>query len=192
MFPTSHDITPRNLKGCVETIHYMLGEGRKVLVVSKPHFECVSVMLDEFEDQTDNVEFRFTLGALSKPVLAFWEPGAPSAFERLHCIEYAASFGFKVSVSAEPCLDWGIQTVHLLAEACFQAGADHIWFGMLNQWERRLAHLTDAQRAAEPYQVLRKQHEDPGMIREHCASLRQVYGEKVVWKDSIKKLLGEG
>src|SRR5271157_6268802 len=41
MFPSSHDITPVTLDHCIEFLDMLLSAGNNVLLVSKPHLECV-------------------------------------------------------------------------------------------------------------------------------------------------------
>ena len=41
MFPSSHDITPNNLDACLTVLKNLLVVGNRVLVVSKPHLECI-------------------------------------------------------------------------------------------------------------------------------------------------------
>jgi len=43
MFPSSHDITPNNLNACLTFMNNLLVAGNRLLVVSKPHFECCLV-----------------------------------------------------------------------------------------------------------------------------------------------------
>jgi DNA repair photolyase len=42
MFPTAHDITPRNLDECLMVLNRMLAAGNDLLVVSKPWLACVT------------------------------------------------------------------------------------------------------------------------------------------------------
>ncbi len=79
MFPTTHDITPRNYLECERAICRMLQARRRVLIVSKPHFYCVERLIVEHPAWKDmGVEFRFTIGAAASEALKFWEPGAPA------------------------------------------------------------------------------------------------------------------
>ena len=41
MFPTSHDITPGNIDACLVVLKKLLAAGNDVLLVSKPHLECI-------------------------------------------------------------------------------------------------------------------------------------------------------
>ena len=71
MFPTTHDITPRNLNDCITVLRKLLEVGNKVLIVSKPHIECVKRMCREFQDFKENILFRFTIGSSDDEVLDF-------------------------------------------------------------------------------------------------------------------------
>ena len=50
MFPTSHDITPSNLSACYEVLEKLVKAGNKVVVVSKPHLECITKICDGLND----------------------------------------------------------------------------------------------------------------------------------------------
>jgi radical SAM superfamily enzyme YgiQ (UPF0313 family) len=42
MFPSTHDITPKVLPVCIQQIRNILSNGHEILIVSKPHAECIS------------------------------------------------------------------------------------------------------------------------------------------------------
>ena len=62
MFPTTHDITPETLEECVTFIHKLLAPGNKILIVSKPHLECIKRICNEFSQYKEDILFRFTIG----------------------------------------------------------------------------------------------------------------------------------
>ena len=64
MFPTTHDITPRNLKTCMIVLQHLLDGGNRVLIVSKPHLDCIKTICKTFADRRDMILFRFTIGGL--------------------------------------------------------------------------------------------------------------------------------
>jgi len=41
MFPSTHDITPASLAVCLQAIDAMLARGHSLLIVSKPHVDCI-------------------------------------------------------------------------------------------------------------------------------------------------------
>ena len=97
MFPSSHDITPNNLSACLQVLGNLLvlrevkklrgGKkligGNDVLVVSKPHLDCIEAICQQFGDYQEKILFRFTIGACDDQVLSFWEPGATAYIERM-------------------------------------------------------------------------------------------------------------
>jgi len=106
MFPSSHDITPQVLDPAVKVLHNLLDAGNeRILIVSKPHMQCITTLCQEFSEYKDKLIFRFTIGSLDNNVLSYWEPGAPSAEERFQCLMHAHQKGFQTSVSMEPMLD---------------------------------------------------------------------------------------
>ena len=82
MFPSSHDITPNNLNACSTVLGNLLDAGNRVLVVSKPHLECIRAICEQFEAIKEQILFRFTIGACDDRILSYWEPNAPAYDER--------------------------------------------------------------------------------------------------------------
>src|SRR5512137_940578 len=50
MFPTTHDITPFYLPTAIKALKELLAAGNNVLIVSKPHLECVVEMCEELKE----------------------------------------------------------------------------------------------------------------------------------------------
>lgn len=183
MFPTAHDITPSTMGFCITFLRHMLEAGNDVLIVSKPHLECVMAMCDCLKDFKDQILFRFTIGALNNDVLAYWEPGAPSFGERYHALQYAYKAGFRTSVSMEPVLDW------INLEPAFYGFApfvtDSIWIGIVNYLDKRVKIETeeDRKRVAEikDWQNVETYRKAYHTFKSHPL---------VRWKESIKEALG--
>jgi DNA repair photolyase len=89
MFPSSHDITPINLSSSIAFLRKLLKTGNNVLIVSKPHFEVIKTICEEFSSYKKNILFRFTIGSIDSNTLKFWEPDAPDYNERKKCLKYA-------------------------------------------------------------------------------------------------------
>ena len=105
MFPTSHDIIPENLDACLLFLGKILGAGNEVLIVSKPHIECVKILCERLSEYRRQILFRFTIGSANNDTLRFWDQHAPGFEERLESLAYAHRMGFATSVSCEPLLD---------------------------------------------------------------------------------------
>jgi len=105
MFPSSHDITDKNWSACIIVLNRLLEAGNEVLIVSKPHFNCIVAICAVFENYRDKLTFRFSIGSYDDKILSFWEPNAPNYQERKEALEVAFNHGFQTSVSAEPMLD---------------------------------------------------------------------------------------
>lgn len=144
MFPSTHDITPRNITEAVRTIDNLLEAGNDLLIVSKPNFHCIETICNTITktQRKQQVMFRFTIGSANPAVLSFWEPGAPTFTERLACLQYAYDLGFNTSVSCEPFLDMFPETVYSLTKPYI---SDSFWFGKLRHFNSRvsLAYLDD-------------------------------------------------
>jgi len=94
MFPSTHDITPNNLDACLTVLDKLLAAGNNVLIVSKPHLDCIRAICDSFQHYRDlfnvvgddhcryKMLFRFSIGACNDQILSYWEPNAPTYSER--------------------------------------------------------------------------------------------------------------
>ena len=181
MFPTTHDITPEVLDPCLAVIRNLVFSGNDVLLVSKPHRECIEAICREFGPYRDSIMFRFSIGAVDDRVLSYWEPGAPSFVERLDCLKRAHRAGFATSVSAEPLLDAArVAKLFAVIDPCV---TDTVWIGKLNQIRARSTLGTDLK---EIERIEAGQTDD---------AVRLVYKQlkdepKVRWKESYKSVLG--
>lgn len=183
MFPTTHDIVPEILEACIEVIDRLLRAGNKVLVVSKPHRECIERLCSEFFQRKDKILFRFTVTARNQQLLDFWEPGAPSYQERKECLCHAFNAGFNTSVSVEPMLDSDdvVKMFHELAPCTSHS----IWIGKMNRVRERVQVKTVKERA-EVACILKGQRDDK--IRGIYSQLK--HEPLVRWKESIKEVIG--
>lgn len=185
MFPSSHDITPAVLDHCVKKLGVILRAGNSVLVVSKPHPECIERICDEFKEFKDQILFRFTIGSASNAILKFWEPGAPSFKERLQALKLAYKKGFACSVSCEPMLDDRIDRV---IDAVEPFVTDSIWLGKANRLKPNLA----ANKENSPEVLERAAQLANWQSDDHIWDLYKRYRKnpKIKFKDSIKKVVG--
>ena len=135
MFPSSHDITPLNIGECIVVLRKLLQAGNEVVIVSKPHFACVSRLCSEFYRRRSKIIMRFTIGSQFDATLAYWEPGAPFACDRVKCIQMAFTWGFSTSVSCEPYHD----ADDAIIKAVRPYVTDSIWIGKANNLERIIA-----------------------------------------------------
>jgi DNA repair photolyase len=131
MFPSSHDITPNNLDKTIIFLEKLLSFGNDILVVSKPHYECIKCICQKFEPYKKQLLFRFTIGSPDSGTLRFWEPFAPSFSERFKSLKHVYERGFKTSLSIEPMLDRR-EHIELLVEKCIPHITDAIWIGKPN------------------------------------------------------------
>jgi DNA repair photolyase len=181
MFPTTHDITPEHRDSCITVLENLLSAGNDVLIVSKPHFDCVKELCHRLLQWRSQVTFRFTIGADDDEILSYWEPGAPSFSERLESLAYAFYRRWSTSVSCEPLLD--ARNVGRLFRTLEQYVTDTIWIGKMNDVRRRVMPGTDR---AEVARIEAGQTD---------ATIRRIYERlkdepKVRWKESYKAVLG--
>jgi len=183
MFPTTHDITPKTLAVCLKAIRKLLEYGHEVLIVTKPHLECIQAICSEFPQYRHKILFRFTIGSKDDGILKFWEPHAPSFKERFRALRWANSKGFQTSVSCEPMLD---DNVEALVKLLHPYVSDAIWIGKANRLRQNLAVNkagTEVLRRGD--KLIASQNDD----RIHQLYRRLEKNPKVKWKESIKKVV---
>ena len=179
MFPSTHDITPSNLLNCLLAMDALLNHGHSLLIVSKPHVDCIEAICDAFDDKRERILFRFTMGSSSDEVLSFWEPNAPRFMERLDSLCLAHERGFGTSVSCEPMLDDNVEAV---VQATLPFVTDAIWIGKANLLRARLKF-----NGAGPDAICRG---DALVAAQNDARIRELYlkckdNPKIKWKESI-------
>jgi DNA repair photolyase len=183
MFPSSHDITPNNIDACLAVLKKLLQTGNQVLVVSKPHIECIEGICDELSDYKEQILFRFSIGACDDQILSYWEPNAPGYDERKQCLIYTYRSGFKTSVSVEPMLDSA--NIDILISELSPYVTHSLWLGTMN-------HIGRFDKGSD--MVLRQA---TNRIRQGQLDtiIRQIYqrhkaNSLVRWKKEIKKVVG--
>ena len=185
MFPSSHDIAPIHLSECLTFLKNILNPGNEVLIVTKPHLECVKAIGEDFSWSKEKILFRFTIGSSNSNTLKFWEPNAPDFAERLESLKYACDQGFQTSVSCEPMLDIHVGDV---IQQVSPFVTDTIWLGLANLLPSRLrlnAETAEATRAMAA-QLMKEQS------KEFIWVLYSQYKDnpQIRWKESIKKIIG--
>jgi hypothetical protein len=181
MFPSTHDILPEFLEPSLTVIGRILEAGNRLLIVSKPHLECIREICREFTKYKDKILFRFTIGAMDNDILGYWEPGAPRFEERLASLQHAHDQGFRTSVSCEPLLD--SSNVRSLFDALAPYVTDTVWIGKMNGIDYRVEPGTDPEAVR-----LVKEGQTGAVIRAVHAELKEE--PKVRWKESFKQVLG--
>lgn len=183
MFPSTHDITPYYLDRSIAALQQMLSVGNQVLIVTKPHLECVRTIVGQLVRFKKQILFRFTIGAMDEQLTRFWEPQAPPPEERLVALDYAYAAGYNTSVSIEPMLA-GVEETLQVVEAVNRLVSETIWIGKMRRIRQRV-DMTKPEivRAVE----LVEQQQSDSEILKLVERLR--HNPKIRWKDSIKKVL---
>lgn len=184
MFPSTHDITPECLDICMDAMKRILSKGHEILVVTKPHYECICEICGRFPAFKKKILFRFTIGSTSDTVLKVWEPNAPSYYDRLSSLQEASLQDYQTSVSCEPMLDTHVEDI---VQAVDHYVTDTIWIGLMNDMKQRLKLNGASSEIHKLGEELTKQ-----FSREMICDLydRLKDNPKIRWKDSIKKMLG--
>ena len=185
MFPTQHDITPANIGQCMTLIRKNLDVGNKMLIVSKPHFECIRMMCLAYEQYKELIEFRFTIGSIQDDVLKFWEPNAPGFEERINCLKFANVSDFKTSVSSEPYLD--AFPLHNYI-ACIEWITESFWIGKMNKIDQRCDFSGVSSEDYDKYVTPLKKIQSDSFVKS-MYDIAKGY-DKIEWKESVRKVIG--
>jgi DNA repair photolyase len=182
MFPSAHDITPKVSGPCMLVLEKLLDAGNTVLLVSKPHIEVITKMIERFSWATANLMFRFTIGSPRDDVLKFWEPGAPSFAERRDSLKAAHDAGFKTSISAEPLLD--PDNVKELWDKLISFVNWEFWIGKLNKPQLRI-DLDDPEVRDRLSPIL------DGQSDKRVMEIVKTFDKEplIQWKDSYKEVI---
>ena len=185
MFPSTHDISPTHLPESIQFIRNILVAGNEILIVSKPHLECIVAICNEFVDYKEKILFRFTIGSVNDETLGFWEPGAPSFDERIASLKYAYDSGYATSISCEPMLDNKIGDV---ISAVKPYVTHSIWLGTMNYMEWRLPTNNELTQEFKDKanQLYAWQSDD------EIKALYEIYKNDplIRWKNEIKEIVG--
>ena len=191
MFPSTHDIRPEHLEESIIFLGKILKAGNEVLVVTKPHLQCIQRICQEFKHYKDKIIFRFTIGSADDSVLKFWEPNAPSFSERLDSLKYAYNNGFQTSVSCEPMLDNHIDAV---LEKVLSYVTETIWIGKANYLIGKTGRgrldfngENDSDTLAKARELIEWQSD------KYILELYNLYKDnpKIRWKESISKIISK-
>jgi DNA repair photolyase len=183
MMPTTHDITPFNLEAFIRVALLVLAKGNQMLIVSKPRLICIRPLLEALDPFKSQIMFRFTIGTMDEKLLSFWEPGAPTAAERVECLSLATLAGFRTSVSIEPIVggEWDAISV---VDAVGSLVTDSIWIGKMN----KLASRVDVSEpvVAAAVQAVEDGQSDEAILRLHWLFQDVPY---IRWKKSIEDVV---
>ena len=185
MFPTTHDITPKNVTECISVLTGLCGMGNEILIVTKPHLECVRRLCVALAGYRNSILFRFTIGSSDDAVLSFWEPNAPSFLERKNALKYAHQNGFRTSVSCEPMLDTNPAAI---INATRNYVTDSIWLGRVNQLPAGISMNCPKDETAKIAARNLLGAQTDRWILELYADWKN--DTLIKWKDSVKKVVG--
>ena len=186
MFPSSHDITPNNITYAKIVLRNILEAHNEVLIVSKPHYDCIKQICDEFTDYKDKILFRFTIGSYDNNVLKFWEPNAPDLKERMKSLMYAFNSGYETSVSCEPMMD---NRVDKVIKAVKPYVTETIWLGKVNQmWSRLKRNTKMTKKLRSKAKQLDQWQSDPNILKLYN---KYKNDPMIKWKDSIQKVVAK-
>lgn len=182
MVPSSHDITLGNIETAMDVLGKLLSNRNKLLLVTKPNYDCIKRIVDTFGDKKELLKFRFTIGSADSNVLKLWEPGASSFEERLKSLKYAFDNGYSTSISCEPLLDNNFDSLYEQVSIYVN---ESIWVGKMNSAIKRVRDNTAGQFDMNKVKELIDSQSD-----EKILALYEKYKNNpmIQWKESIKKV----
>jgi hypothetical protein len=186
MFPSTHDIYPEIISQSINFLTRLLKSGNKVLIVSKPNFQCINQICASLLEFKNQILFRFTIGSHNNRTLKFWEPNAPEFEERHKSLRFAFNIGYATSISCEPMLGSVDDTFHLVS-LLFPWITDSIWIGKMNKLERCKINGHDNPKVNQMLDQIREYQSDDEILRLYN---RYKDNSKIKWKESIKKVVG--
>jgi len=190
MFPSTHDVTMLNLSESICVLSKLLDVGNEVLLVSKPHLNCIEAICDSFQGYRKQLRFRFTIGSMDQQILDFWEPNAPCYNERLQCLMLAYSQRYRTSVSCEPLLEPGLNKVIRLFEELKPYITDSLWFGKLRAFDKRVDMDNVTSEEEEKFVKPLKNAQSDEAIWALYNHYNKLQKEQLVrWKDSIREVI---
>jgi DNA repair photolyase len=177
MFPTSHDLHIEHVHWWGPHLHQLLELGNDVLIVTKGECAAVRYICDSFSAFSNQIEFRFTIGTSDEGAVKYWEPGAPTIWQRRLSLSYAVKNGFQTSVSMEPLL---MENPTIFIDRCLYAFVTgEIWIGMMNHY------ALNPKIPEEKRQILIQSKENMQRVYEATKD-----NPKVRYKDTLRELLG--
>lgn len=184
-FPNTHDITLENYSECEEYLLRLLKAGNQVLIVTKPDYHIIELLISALQDYKDQVEFRLTIGSYDDSVLKKFEPRASNYQERYDCLRLLFMNGFKTSVSIEPYLSRDI--IGLIRRIYVYVTGD-IWIGIMNHFNFLVNYypeLLDLKQlfSKETVQAIYQE------IQEYFTSYDGLL-ERIKFKDTFRKIAG--
>lgn len=185
MLPGTHDIFPEILDESITYIREHLEIGNHLILVMKPHIECIKAIVEEFKEYRKQILFRFTITSNDDELLEFWEPDAPGYDERELCLSFAYHEGFQTSVSIEPFLD---KNPIPLIEALGSHISEVLWIGAMNHL-KRIGHIVSPK--SSEFQHIQKITSTDNLIRiiSQINNLHPLIKEKIQYKESFDHAL---
>lgn len=182
MFPTQHDVTPFYLPEVMRALDALLNAGNKILLVSKPHPECIEAICKKYLTYKDSILFRFTIGTIIPDISRFWEPGAMLPEDRIEALKIARHYDFDTSVSIEPMLE-GSEGAMAVVEAVRPYVTEKVWIGRMNKIDERV-HVSspDIYTAIRTLKMLQSNYNISLLVKELSDPM-------IEWKESIKRIV---
>jgi len=186
MVPTTHDFFPKHLdEYIIPFLRGWLEAGNELLITTKPRYEVIKRICEEFEKYKDKFVFRFTIGSIDDDFLRFWDNKAPGIIQRVTSLQYAFKHGFNTSISCEPYFDYELMRLIKLVS---KYATDTIWIGKMNQIDHRV-DMTNWTSKDYSFLEVRNIVQSDDYIKNKIYPLLKD-NPKIRWKDSIKKVLG--
>jgi DNA repair photolyase len=183
-FPSTHDITDRNISQYLCVLRKLLDAGNRVLIITKPRWQQIALICESFKEHRKKILWRFTIGSANDEVLQFWEPGASNFGERLNCLRYAFLSGYQTSVSCEPMLDAFVDHVY---SATAEYITESFWIGLLRNFISRVDQSGISDEQQDKFIVPLLKASSPTVVK----AMYDLMKDKpfIKWKESVRNMM---
>ena len=176
IFGSTHDIFPEMIDDYISVARKVIESGSELLIVTKPNLVCMKKLCKELKDLKDKIMIVCTITSNNKDLLEYWEPHAPSYKERVECLKYAFSQGYRTSVSMEPYLSDPREVIKDVSRYV----THYVWLGKMN-------HCKELEFDEEQYEKLDGLYDEEYVMR-LIKDLRD--NKKVFFKYSMMRTIG--
>jgi len=188
-FPNSHDITMANYSECEDYLLRLLKAGNQVLIVTKPDYRVIELLISNLQDYRKQLEFMITIGSYDSEVLKKFEPGASDFLERLNCLSMLYTYSFETSAIFEPYLS---RDVVGLIDRVYAWVTRDIWIGKMNHFNSIVKYAPEIEELRPLYsrETILAIHKE--IVETFSKPVFDDLIERIKFKDTFRKIVGVG
>ena len=188
-FPNTHDITIQNYTECEDYLLRLLKAGNQVLIVTKPDYHIIELLISALSEYKEQLEFRITIGSYDNEVLKKFEPNASDFEERLLVLVTLFMAGFETSAAIEP---YTSRDVRGVIERIHHYVTREIWIGKMNHFNGIVQYAPEIEELRPLYspETIRAIHKE--IVETFSKPVFNGLIERIKFKDTFRKIVGVG